>query len=304
MGVSIMRYAMSRAGLQCVATDNTSLHALPLAEDERAEALAFLSARPIHTIYMASLMRDNGMESPLNRGKFYGCRDAAGDLVGVALVGHTTLVEARCDEPLEAFARLARGCSTPYLIRGEQDVIEKFWKYYSTDDAAQPRMVCREMLYELRTAVESGASVPELRQATLAGLQEVMAVNASLAVAECGSNPMQRDPVGFRVRTARRIELGRIWVWRDTAGIIFKADVLAETPEAVYLEGVYVRADERGRGLGSRCMAQLGRELLRRADAVCLVVNEQSEAAKRFYEKLDYRFRGYYDTIYLQPRGN
>lgn len=304
MAVSVMRHEINPAALQRAAANDAPLKAFPLAQGECEEALAFLAARPVHTVYMASLMRDNGVESALNRGTFYGCRDSAGDLVGVALVGHATLVETRCDEALEAFALLARGCTTCYLIRGEQDVIEKFWKYYSTNDAAPPRMVCRELLYEQRTPTESCAPVTELRQATLAELKGVMAVNAAMAVSESGSNPTERDPVGFRIRTARRIEQGRVWVWRDAEGIIFKADVLAETPEAVYLEGVYVRAAERGQGLGSRCMAQLSRELLRRADAVCLVVNEKSEAAKRFYQKSGYRFRGYYDTIYLQPRGN
>jgi predicted GNAT family acetyltransferase len=109
--------------------------------------------------------------------------------------------------------------------------------------------------------------------------------------------------VGFRVRSARRIEQGRVWVWNDEAGLVFKADVLAETPEAVYLEGIHVRAEERGKGLGLRCMSQLGHELLRGADAVCLVVSERSEGAQAFYRKSGYRFLGYYDTIYLQPRG-
>jgi predicted GNAT family acetyltransferase len=279
------------------------LHAFPLDAEHREEALAFLADRPIHTVYMASLIRDNGVVSVMNRGTFYGCRDEHQHLVGVALIGHATLVEVRCDEALDAFARLARGCTRAFLIRGEQDVIDKFWKLYSTEDGALPRRVCREILYEQRTPLPMREPVTELRQATLADIEQVMGVNAAMAVAESGTNPMERDPTGFRVRTSRRIEQGRVWVWRDTEGIVFKADVLAETPEAVYLEGVHVREGERGKGVGLRCMSQLGRELLRRADAICLVVNEKSETAQAFYRKSGYRFRGYYDTIYLQPRG-
>ncbi|MDT7604702.1 MAG: uncharacterized protein QOF61_2699 [Acidobacteriota bacterium] len=301
MAVSVMRQETNAAFHS--AAGEESLRTFPLGDEHRVEVLAFLAARPVHTVYMASLICDNGMVSRLNRGTFYGCRDEEGSLFGVALIGHATLVEARCDAALEAFARLARGCRRAYLIRGEQDVIDKFWNYYSTDDGARPRLVCREMLYEQRTPLATPKPVPELRQATLADIEEVMRVNAAMAVAESGVNPMERDPIGFRIRTARRIEQGRIWVWRDDAGLVFKADVLAETPEAVYLEGVQVRADERGKGLGQRCMSQLGHELLRRADVICLVVNEQSEAAQAFYQKSGYRFCGYYDTIYLQERG-
>ncbi len=42
--------------------------AAPLRETEKSEALSFLAQRPLHTVYMASLIRDNGVESPLNRG--------------------------------------------------------------------------------------------------------------------------------------------------------------------------------------------------------------------------------------------
>jgi predicted GNAT family acetyltransferase len=142
-----------------------------------------------------------------------------------------------------------------------------------------------------------------LRRATLADLPEVMAVNASMAVEECGVNPAERDPIGYRVRTARRIEQGRVWVWARDNRLVFKADALAETPGAVYLEGVHIHPEERGKGYGLRCMSQLARTLLRDADAVCLVANERSEAARKFYRKAGYRFVGRYDTIYLQPRG-
>jgi hypothetical protein len=44
---------------------------------------------------MKSFIIDNGMESNMNRGSFVGYRNANGDLEGVALIGHSTLVEAR-----------------------------------------------------------------------------------------------------------------------------------------------------------------------------------------------------------------
>jgi ribosomal protein S18 acetylase RimI-like enzyme len=297
-----MRQEIDPAAFGRRAAGVESLQTFRLADAGREEALAFLAERAVHTVYMSSLLRDNGVESRLNRGTFYVCRDDEERLVGVALVGHATLVEARSEAAVEAFARRARGCAFAYLIRGEQETVETFWRYYARE-GDEPRLVCREMLYELRTPAAACEPVRGLRRATLVELEQVMRVNASMAVDECGANPMERDPVGFRVRTARRIEQGRVWVWNDAAGIVFKADVLAETPEAVYLEGVHVRAEERGKGLGLRCMSQLGRELLRGADAVCLVVSEKAQGAQAFYRKSGYRFLGYYDTIYLQPHG-
>ena len=51
-----------------------------LANSDAAEVLEFLSQRPIHTVAMMSLIRDNGIVSPFNRGTFYGCRDLNGHL--------------------------------------------------------------------------------------------------------------------------------------------------------------------------------------------------------------------------------
>src|SRR2546423_1791940 len=71
-----------------------------LRNDDTAEVLAFLKVRPVHTVVMTSFIHDNGIESDLNRGKFYGYRSMTGELEGIALIGHTTLVEARSDGSL------------------------------------------------------------------------------------------------------------------------------------------------------------------------------------------------------------
>jgi predicted GNAT family acetyltransferase len=83
--------------------------------------------------------------------------------------------------------------------------------------------------------------------------------------------------------------------------VLFKADILAETPEVVYLEGIYVEPDQRGKGYGSTCLSQLGRQLLRRTGSICLTLNASKEKTKNFYSKAGYSLRSYYDTIYLQP---
>ena len=266
-----------------------------------AEVLDFLSARPLHTVYMAGFIRDNGLESPLNRGTFYGCRGARGRLEGVALIGHVTQVEARAPEALRALARAAMDCSSAHVIMGEQGRIRSFWRHYA--GAGQPlRLACRELMFV--QAAPAGAGEADaaglLRPATAEDLPRVMPAQAAMAVEECGVDPLEVDPQGFRDRCARRIERGRVWVAVGPEGRLdFKADVMAETPEAVYLEGIYVRPGARGRGLGRRCMLQLGRELLARSRAVCLLVNERNLEAQSFYRKIGFSLRGLYETIYL-----
>jgi FR47-like protein len=274
-----------------------------LANEHRDEVLEFLSRRPIHTVCMSGYIRDHGVVNPLNRGTFYGCRGANGLLQGVALIGHATLVETQNDGALRAFARLKHHYVHSHLIRGEHSMIERFWRHYAELGHGM-RLACRELLFEQKRVPDIDGPVPELRPATPADLNEVMRINAELIQSECGIDPLKKDLGGFRKRLLTRIEQGRIWTWYRDNRLVFKADVFAETPEMIYLEGVYVQRLDRGKGHGLRCMAQLSRLLLRRSSSVCLLINEHNRRLKSFYGKVGYKFRGCYDSIYLHREAN
>ena len=262
------------------------------------EVLEFLSHRPIHTVGMVGFINDNGLASPLNRGTFYGCRNREGQLEGVALIGHATLLETTTDRAAEALAEMAQTCTTAHMIMGEKERINNFWDYYA--EAGQGmRHACRELLFELKWPVEALQEVPELRLAAAADLELVVTIHAQMAFDESGINPLERDPEGFRQRCARRIEQGRTWVWTEGGEVIFKADVTSDTPSVIYLEGVWTNAERRSQGYGLRCMSQLARTLLRRTKSVCVLVNENDKKAHRFYQRAGYKLRAIYDSIFL-----
>jgi predicted GNAT family acetyltransferase len=284
--------------------ESVSLTTHPLTDEHsETEILAFLAERPIHTVVMRGLIRDNGLVNPFNRGTFYACRDSStGRLAGVALIGHALFVEARNLDAIKAFARLAQSHTDAHMILGEQEMVRQFWAHYSK--AGQPmRLCCRELLFEQRWPVEACAPVAGLRPANLDDLNLVIPVHAALAYEESGVNPLDVDFHGFRLRCARRIEQGRVWVWVEGENLIFKADIAAETPECVYVEGAYVDIRERGKGYGLRCLSQMGRSLMKRSQVVCALVNEQNLAAQSLLLKSGYRLHGHYDTIFLQQSG-
>jgi predicted GNAT family acetyltransferase len=295
VAVTILRQEFNPAVLGNCSGD---VQALPLREAEKTEALSFLAERPLHTVYVASLMRDNGVENSLNRGRFYCCRGSQGFIEGIALLGHATLIEARTESSLNAFARLAQQSSVPYLIRGEEDVVKKFWAQYGESGQGASR-VCRELLLE-QVEARCNQELTGLRQATLDDLESVVQANSEMAQAESGSDPLKRDPEGFRSRTALRISRGRNFIWTEEGKLLFKADIIAETPQVIYLEGIYVAPGERLKGYGSSCLSQLGQMLLRRTGSICLTLNANKEQTKNFYRKAGYALRSYYDTIYLQ----
>jgi GNAT superfamily N-acetyltransferase len=298
MAVTIMRQE-STAILDEFASAPAGCTIGELYQEDEAEALQFLAARPIHTVFMSSLIRDNGLASPHNRGSFYACRDERGQLEGLALLGHATVIEARSDDAVSAFARLARNCFNAHLIRGERNTINSFWKHYASP-GQEPRLICRELMFAQREALPLTEPMEDLRPATLADLDQVLKVNAAMAFQEGGISPLNSDPGGFRQRTARRIEQGRIWIWTRDERLVFKTDVVAETPQAVYLEGVYVHPEERLKGYGSRCLNQLGSILLTAHKSICLTMNQENKKAVAFYARAGYEFHSHYETIYLR----
>jgi predicted GNAT family acetyltransferase len=278
---------------------DVTVSVIELTEEDRNEVLAFLAERPVYTVCIAGFIRDNGLVSPFNRGTFYGCRNSEGRLEGVALIGHATLIEARSVRAMREFALVAQSYPRTHIILGEKDKVEKFWNYYA-DEGQEMRVACREMLFEVRQAMQVRREIEGMRRATIEDLDQIAPVQAALAQLESGVSPLDVDPEGFRARYARRIEMGRVWVLEEGGRLIFKADVQADTPDVVYLEGIWVNPAERGRGIGRKCLRQLCRDLLVRSTSVCVLVNEDRERAHTFYRMCNFKVRGIYDSIFLQ----
>ena len=287
-----------------VTSKHSSLPAVDSTEElksgHEAEVLSFLSERPVHTVIMSGLIRDNGLEGPHSRGKFYAYRGADGVLEGVALIGHATLFETRSDYAIKPLARLANGIGGINLVLGEQDKTEQFWNFYS--EGTSPTHYRRnELLFEQRWPSSPARVVPGLRRATLADLKLVVASHARMAEEELGVNPLTTDANGFQMRCERRIRQGRVWVLIENDRLIFKADVVAATPQANYIEGVYVNPEERSKGHGTRCLAQVSRNLLAQTQAVCLLISEQNRVAQGLARKAGYTVISCYETIFLRP---
>ncbi len=298
MFVSGIRQQITAAPIEAFPIASSSLTVRPLDDEHEAEVLAFLADRPVHTVFMAGFIRDNGIVSELNRGTFYGCRDRRGSLEGVALIGHFTFVEARSEAALASFAGLAQDCPSAHMILGEQGRVEAFWNYFS-QAGSKPRRVCRELLLEKRGPVESFEPIHGLRQANPDDLPLILPVNAEMVFDESGINPLDVDARGFQERWLRRIQQGRVWVWTENGRLIFNADVMCETPQVIYLEGIYVDANKRGQGYGLRCLSQLSSQLLQRAQSLCLFVNEQNVRGQAFYQKAGFKVCANYDTVFL-----
>jgi uncharacterized protein len=270
-----------------------------LKTENTTEVLAFLSERPVHTVVMTSFINDNGIENPLNRGKFFGYRNEQGSLEGVALIGHTTLVEARTDEALKAFALTAKTSETPlHVIMSSGNDANKFWNYFA-GGIKQPRQTFTELLFEIKFPLLVKDCKSNLRLATKDELLDVAEAQAEVAFLETGSDPMVRDREGFLKRCERRIEQGRTFVVFENGKLLFKADVVAETAETMYLEGIYVAPDQRGKGIGSNCLSKLSVKLLQKVSNICFLSNVTFENAHRSFVKAGYKNTDSCTTLFV-----
>jgi ribosomal protein S18 acetylase RimI-like enzyme len=260
--------------------------------------LSALSSNSLTNVIMEGFIRDNGFISPLNRGQFYACQDEKNRVEGVALIGHTILFEAFSERAIQVFARLARRESATHLLMGEHNAVERFWSYYSSKDQS-PRLVCPILFLQRREPFAERDEVSGLRPATREDLEQVVQAQAAMALEISGVDPLKKDPEGFRKRYLRRIEKKRVWVLIENGQLVFKVDIIADTPPASYIEGIYVRPEERGKGLGRRCVTDVGSILLQRTKALYLFVENQNMRTKSFYLNLGFTVAGQYDLLYF-----
>ena len=263
-----------------------------------AEVLSALTAPTLTNVIMAGFVRDNGLVSPQNRGCFYVCRNQSNNLEGVALIGHSILFDACSEGAIEGFAAVASHDPSPHLLMGEQDAVQRFWRYYA-DEAQTPRHVCPVVFLQRSERFAERQEIPGLRLAVPEDLELIVRAQAAMAFETSGVDPLQKDPVGFRQRYLRRIDKNRVWVLMKGRRLIFKLDVIADTPEAVYIEGVYVSPEERGKGVGQSCVTAVGHNLLERSNSIYLFVENDNTRTTAFYLKLGFNVAGNYELRYF-----
>jgi predicted GNAT family acetyltransferase len=90
-----------------------------------------------------------------------------------------------------------------------------------------------------------------------------------------------------------------VWVLTNGRRLIFKLDVIADTPDAAYIEGVYVTREERGKGVGRSCINAVADKLLDHSKAIYLFVEKENTRTIAFYLKLGFDIAGNYDLLYF-----
>jgi uncharacterized protein len=239
------------------------------------EILGFCAEDPVERVYLEDVAR-RGL------GRFVGVSEG-GRLTSLCHIGANIVPSGSGCSALAPAA--ASGAAR--MIIGEERAVGELWEAASLampppreDRPSQP-------VYVLEDQPPPGDT--GLREATRGDLDLLVPACARAHQTEVGLDPLRRDTGGFRRRTQAQIDEGRSWLWEEGGTILFKAEALAWTPDAVQLQQVWVDPLVRGRGYAQRAMRDLCRRLLATVPRVCLFVRADNAPAIRVYEAIGMR---------------
>lgn len=188
-----------------------------------------------------------------------------------------------------------RRCSS---VVGERAAVERIWEPLS----AVWGMDVREYRWSqplLRAEADVAAGTSRVRAALPGEEGAVFPAAVAMFREEVGVDPLLGDGGrSYRSRVADLIHLRRTYIVMEDGEVLFKADVGALFGPVAQIHGVWVRPDQRGRGLGRAAMADLVRQVRRdHAPQVTLYVNDFNEPARRAYAASGFRQIGELATI-------
>ncbi len=281
------------------------------ADDDPQELIEFLESRGAQAAILRAMVGAHGFDERLNRGKVYVCRNEPGVIEGAALVGHLTLIESDREWLRDDLLKLAVRDHRVRLIGGRRDQMTRDWQQVCTFWSTPPRIM-RGKIFELTTPrlrhrwLDSvlGRFTRKVRLATFNDLEEVVRVHAESLHEERGVNPMEKDAVPFRVRLARFIRSGSVWVNTEENELRFKLLVLSLTPRSAYLEGLYVRPADRATDFGEACLIELAAQLLRRTRVLYIHADGESEWEQSLLVDVGFKLGCQYDLYQVQTPVN
>lgn len=270
-----------------------------MAADELAVRSLVQRNRVLNCVVDARLRRAPDLNPHRLGGYLWGVGEAGEELRAAAFAGGNLIPVGEDLGALELIAgqlaRTGRGCSS---IVGAAESVGVMWQVLSRRwgparaiRASQP-LLC----IESQPGVEPDSRVRRVRPAEL---PRFLPAAVAMFTEELGMSPTGHDAGrGYRARVAELISSGRAFARFDADGQVeFKAEIAVLGNATAQIQGVWVRPDLRGRGIGSAAMAAVLTFALRLAPTVSLYVNDYNTPARRVYARCGFTSAGSFATI-------
>ncbi len=130
-------------------------------------------------------------------------------------------------------------------------------------------------------------------------LDRYLPAAVAMFVEEVGVDPCAEDGgASYRARVAELIAGGRAFARFEGGDVVFKAEIGAMSAKVGQIQGVWVRPDRRGQGIGTSGTAAVAERLVRGLGRTAsLYVNSYNEVAQAAYRRIGFTQVGQYATV-------
>jgi predicted GNAT family acetyltransferase len=271
-----------------------------LGPGDRDRFVALAEQDPVVNVFADYRARLTNLDERWLGGQVWG-RFEGDELVAGCHLG-ANLVPVQCTpDDVGAFADVAlRRRNSVGTIVGPSDVVAALWDLIEPRWARPREFRSRQPHLEIRRT-SSVAPDPDVRLTHPGDLPALYPACVAMYTEEVGVSP-ENDSGGSDLYRARIQQLiGRGWSLAsfDDVGVVFKAEVACVTPHAAQVQGVWVRPDRRGQGLGVSGMAAVVDHVLGSgmAPVVSLYVNEWNAPARAAYASVGFEQTATFATL-------
>jgi RimJ/RimL family protein N-acetyltransferase len=235
--------------------------------------------------------------------------------VSLAVTNRLALIHAADEQAARTMGRWyrQRGFVFDHIVSGDASVAP-FWDAYlhhpgGTQVRARLNRLQKLLIIERQRWFDevlpergSGFERTGLQRAHPDQIEAVYLASAQMHREETLEDPIEKNAESFRRHVRHRIESGRTFVWFNAVRqLMFKADISARGKAGVQLSGVFTPRPFRGRGVATRALFDICRELFEGGTPrVALYVNAENAAALRVYEKVGFEFHADFRTVFVQ----
>ncbi|NUT96234.1 MAG: GNAT family N-acetyltransferase [Saccharothrix sp.] len=130
-------------------------------------------------------------------------------------------------------------------------------------------------------------------------LDRYLPAAVAMFIEEVGVDPCADDGgTSYRARVAELISSGRAFARFEGGDVVFKAEIGAMSNKVGQIQGVWVRPDRRGHGIGTAGTAAVAERLVRGLGRTAsLYVNSYNEVARAAYRSIGFTQVGQYATV-------
>lgn len=277
----------------------TTSHVRPLTTSDLAELYALLDRDPLVNLFVRNRVDATKLQTRWLGGQVWGYFED-GDLVSACHAGANVVPVEATPAAVEAFVEQAISDNVrPSSIVGPREAVLPMWKLLEPHwgPARSPRLDQPFMALEHNSPLRPD---PRVRPVVLDEFDTVYPACVAMFTEEVGVDPEVGNRSGYRARVAQLISQGWAFAIIEDGDVLFKAEVGAATPYACQLQGVYVRPDQRGRGIAAPALAAVVQQVRATvAPIVTLYVNDHNTAARRAYERVGFEQTATFASILL-----